>query len=82
VITVAERVAERIVLGPEDVVECPNDGLAFRPFFTGGACPLCKWQSPTAIAEPWTHRADWLWIAFACMVAVSILMAVIVFVAL
>ncbi len=70
------------VLGPDDAVECPNDGLAFRPYFTDGACPLCTWRPASAVASPWTHRVDWVWIAFGALIAVSILMAVIVFVAL
>jgi hypothetical protein len=78
----AEGVIEREVLGPDAVVECPNDGLSFRPYFTDGACPLCGWNAPGMVAEPWTHRVDWVWIAFAGLIAVSILMAIIVFVAL
>ena len=77
-----EETIEQDVLGPDAVVRCPNDNLEFRPYFTNGACPLDGWQAPGVVAEPWTHRVDWLWIAFAGMVAVSILMAIVVFVAL
>ena len=69
-------------LGPDAVVECPTDALSFRPYYTDGRCPLCGWRVPGGVGEPWTHRMDWVWVAFAALVAVSILMAVIVFVAL
>jgi hypothetical protein len=74
--------AELIVLGPDDAVDCPNDDLSFRPYYTDGVCPLCGWRAGAPIAAPWTHRVDWVWIAFAALIAVSILMAAIVFVAL
>ncbi len=77
----AERILEGGTLGPDAVLHCPNDGLEFRPYFTDGVCPLCRWRAPARVDEPWTHRADWVWISFAGLVAVSILMAIIVFIA-
>jgi hypothetical protein len=63
------------------VVTCPTDELEFRPYFTEGVCPLCGWRPDGSVAAPWTHRVDWVWIAFAGLLAVSVLMAIIVFVA-
>jgi len=70
-------VADVAVLGSEDTVRCVNDGFDFRPYFTDGACPLCGW-SPDAVevAQPWTHRADWVLIAFAALLVVSVAMTV------
>jgi hypothetical protein len=79
---VSDHAVEREVLGADAVVTCPRDHLAFRPYFTDGACPLCGWRAPAPVAEPWTHRVDWVWIAFGGLLAVSVLMAIIVFVAL
>jgi len=73
---------ERETLGSGAALTCPRDALEFRPFYTDGECPLCGWRAPARVAEPWTHRADWVVIAFAALVLVSIMMAVIVFVAL
>ncbi|MBA3653666.1 MAG: hypothetical protein H0W70_05665 [Actinobacteria bacterium] len=78
----ADDVADLVALGRDSSVRCPNDDLEFRPFFTGGACPLCGYRAEGRVGEPWTHRVDWVWVAFVGLVAVSILMAVIVFVAL
>jgi hypothetical protein len=78
----SDATVERETLGPDAVLQCPNDGLEFRPYYTEGCCPLCRWRAPARVAEPWTHRADWVLLAFAGLVAVSILMAIIVFVAL
>jgi hypothetical protein len=75
-------VADTQILGADAVVTCPNDDLDFRPYYTEGVCPLCGWRAPALVAAPWTHQVDWVWIAFAGLVAVSVLMAIIVFVAL
>jgi hypothetical protein len=77
-----ERLIDGTVLGADAVLTCPRDGLKFRPYFTDSACPLCHWRAPAPVAEPWTHRVDWTWIAFGGLVLVSILMAIVVFVAL
>jgi hypothetical protein len=72
-----------VVLGPHDQVVCPGDGHRFAPYFTDGACPLCGWQpTDAAIATPWTHRVDWLWVAYGAFVIVSIVMAIVVIAAL
>ncbi|MHB8670240.1 MAG: hypothetical protein ACYDAD_06735 [Acidimicrobiales bacterium] len=69
--------AGRRPLGADDVVACPVDQLDFRPYFTNGACPLCGWApSGAEIARPWTHRADWVWIAFAALLAASLAMTI------
>jgi hypothetical protein len=78
----ADRLIESEVLGADAVVSCPRDGLAFRPYYTDGGCPLCGWRAPARVSEPWTHRVDWTWIAFGGLVLVSVMMAIIVFVAL
>ncbi len=80
--TETESVVVAEVLGADAMLTCPRDGLQFRPYFTEGCCPLCRWRAPARVAEPWTHRVDWVWIAFGGLVAVSVLMAIIVFVAL
>lgn len=77
-----DRLIGDVVLGPDDVLTCPRDGLQFKPYFTECKCPLCGWRAPAPVGEPWTHRVDWVWIAFAGLIAVSVLMAIIVFVAL
>lgn len=70
------------LLGPADAVTCPADGHTFRPYYTAAACPLCGWPVEAAVARPWTHRVDWVWIAFAGLVLVSAMMAFVVFAAL
>jgi hypothetical protein len=65
-------------IGPADAVACPQDGLAFRPYFTDGACPLCGWRPEAPVARPWTHRVDWVWITFGAWVAVAVVMAIVV----
>ena len=69
--------AEVAVLGPEDAVRCPVDDLAFHPFFTDGTCPLCGWApAGVEVGRPWTHRADWVLIAFAALVLASLVMTI------
>ena len=71
------------MLGADDLVRCPVDELDFRPYFTDGACPLCGWRpDDVQVGSPWTHRLDWAVAAFAILVAMSVVMAIVVFVAL
>lgn len=66
----------------EIVAHCPTDDFDFRPQYTNGRCPLCGWRPEgKRIDPPRLAHVDWFWPALIMMLALSVLMAILVFVA-
>ncbi|MHB8465994.1 MAG: hypothetical protein ACYDH6_01305 [Acidimicrobiales bacterium] len=66
------------MLGADDRVRCPIDDVDFRPYYTDGECPICRWRPEQPVATPWWRSTDPVVVAFVAMIAVSVIMAIVV----
>ena len=66
-------------------VHCATDDWDFDPRYTGGVCPICGWQPPTAAGAAgqaarmvWLASLDWEIIGLVALAAVLVIMGVLV----